>query len=255
MKRLAAGPITRPWVGYIRVSTQEQSEEGVSLEAQRAHLEAWAKLKGVTLLLYADPGFSAGTLDRPALNQVLLKVKTAEIAGIVVTKLDRFSRSSRDILNTLHDLERAGVQFASIKESFDTSTAMGRAVLQIMAAIAELERGLISERTTDALQHKAARLDVYGKIPFGFDGAAPDLRGRPTKLIPNAYEQQVLAEMRAQRDKGMSLSEIAKRLNEAGVLPKHSRKGLWDHSAVRYLLETDRAVDRAARTPPPAVEG
>jgi len=112
---------------YSRVSSQEQVDEGVSIDAQIAALRANAKIQGWEIVdEYADGGFSGGTGDRPALKRLLTDAKKKRFDAIVTCKLDRFFRNLRLLLNLLNDLEQLGIKFVSIQEGLDTSTPHGR---------------------------------------------------------------------------------------------------------------------------------
>lgn len=130
---------------YIRVSTREQVEN-YSIPAQTEKLQAYCKAKGWEIQdTYIDGGYSGATTDRPALQRMLSEIKEIDI--VVVYKLDRLSRSQRDTLELIEDhFLKNEVNFASVTENLDTSTPMGRAMIGIMSAFAQLERELIAER-------------------------------------------------------------------------------------------------------------
>ena len=135
---------------YIRVSTTEQAEEGYSVGEQEARLRAYCSAMGFTVnAVHIDPGFSGATLDRPGINQVIKDVQGGYVKKVIVWKLDRLSRSQKDMLILLEDvfLENS-CDFVSLMESFDTSTPFGRCVIGILAAFAQMERENIRLRTT-----------------------------------------------------------------------------------------------------------
>jgi len=132
---------------YARVSTQEQAVEGVSIEAQVAALQAYARSQGWEIAdEYIDGGYSGGTDERPALKRLLVDAKQHQFNILAVCKLDRFFHNLRLLLNHLHGLEQLGIKFVSTQEGLDTSTPYGNFAVQIMGVIAEFERGRIGER-------------------------------------------------------------------------------------------------------------
>jgi DNA invertase Pin-like site-specific DNA recombinase len=178
-------------IGYIRVSTEEQASHGQSLDAQRAKLEAYAKLYDLELVgVIVDAGASGKSLDREGLQESLTKLRKGGAAGLLIAKLDRLSRSVKD-WNTLIDGyfgEKAGKQLFSVADSIDTRTAAGRLVLNVLMSVAQWERETIGERTRDALQHKIrVKGERCGKVRFGFDLAADG-----KTLVPNAVEQEAI---------------------------------------------------------------
>ena len=162
-------------VGYVRVSTEEQAREGLSLDAQEEKIRAYCTAKGWRLVrIYRDEGFSGKDLNRPALQEMLRDLKANGIQAVVVAKLDRLTRSVRDLGYLIDDLFD-GVALASVEESLDTSGAGGRFVLNILGAVAQWERETISERTRNTLRYKRERGEWVGRVPYGFK-IAPDGR-------------------------------------------------------------------------------
>jgi site-specific DNA recombinase len=142
-------------IGYIRVSTDEQAREGISLDNQRAKIGAYCKLHGLELAgIIEDEGKSAKDLNREGMKAIIGLIQKRGFEAVVVYKLDRLSRKVLDTLTLIELMEKQGVAFHSISEKIDTRTAMGRFFLNIMASLAQMERDLISERTRDALRHK-----------------------------------------------------------------------------------------------------
>lgn len=219
-------------VGYVRVSTAEQADEGVSLAAQRAKLEAYASLYELELVaVVQDAGASAKTLKRDGLKRALSMLDKGKAGGLVVAKLDRLTRSVADwqVLIDGYFSERAGKQLFSVADSIDTRTAAGRLVLNVLLSVSQWEREAIGERTRDALQHKIRNGERCGKVRFGFD-LAPDGKS----LVPNRLEQRAIRLMRKLRDAGESLRTIAAELNERGISTKEGRP--WLHTSVQGIL-------------------
>ncbi|MFQ5946913.1 MAG: recombinase family protein, partial [Anaerolineae bacterium] len=142
----------RGTIGYVRVSTEEQAREGVSLDAQEAALTAYAQFHNLSLTyVIRDAGASGKDLRRPGIQELLGLVQAEEVHTLLVYRLDRLSRRTRDLLELVERFEGAGVSLHSIHEHLDTQTAVGRFVLRTLASLAEMERDLVVERTREAL--------------------------------------------------------------------------------------------------------
>ncbi len=203
-------------VGYVRVSTEEQAREGVSLATQRAQVEAWCVAKGWQLVAtHSDEGISGKSLrGRPGLAQALEQVEKDGGGVLVVTKLDRLSRSVRDILDLVEcRFVKNGATLCSIGESLDSTTASGRFVLTLLAGLAQMEREQVGERTRAALAHKMAQGDWQGNVPFGWRaGDGPGGRKDRRRWVVVPEEQHQLAKARRLRRNGATLRAIASEL-------------------------------------------
>lgn len=175
---------------YVRVSTEGQAEEGYSIDAQKKMLEAWCVSKEYeSYEFYIDPGYSGSNLDRPAMTALIRDIEDNLISHVAVYKLDRLSRSQKDTLYLIEDvLGKNGVGFVSLTENMDTSTPIGRAMLGIISAFAQLERENIKIRTRMGMKErvKGGLWMGGGKIPFGYDYD-------PVKgvLVPNSDAETV----------------------------------------------------------------
>jgi DNA invertase Pin-like site-specific DNA recombinase len=219
-------------IGYIRVSTQEQSESGVSLDAQRAKLEAWAALNDEPeLLVFADAGISGSSMaQRPGLQSALDAVCKKK-GVLVVYSLSRLARSTRDTLQISDRLAKAGAELVSLSEKLDTTSAAGKMLFRLLAVLAEFERDQISERTRTAMAHmRKERRRISRFIPYGW---SVDASG--AALHPNAVEQKTVAKMGSMRARGLSYRAIALSLDEAGV-PTKTGSGAWTAKVVRSVL-------------------
>ena len=158
-------------IGYVRVSTEDQAKEGVSLDNQKSKIEAYCQLKDLELSeIVEDAGISAKNLKRPGVQKVLRMARKKQVDAIVVYKLDRIFRSTVDALETTKMFDKWGVSFHSIEETLDTQSAMGRFFFTLTAALAEMERRIIGERTKAALSHKRSRNEkTGGNVPYGYD--------------------------------------------------------------------------------------
>jgi len=223
-------------IGYIRVSTEDQCANGVSLDAQRAKIEAYCSLKDMDLLeIIEDRGISAKNLNRLGMQRVLDMVKSAkrpkQVESIVVLKLDRMFRSTIDALQTTCLFEKHGVSFHSIQETIDTSSAMGKFFFTLLSSIAELERNQVSERTKLALRHKRLKGEkTGGYVPYGYD-----LDFNTMKLIPNEDEQKAITMMKNYRAQGMTYQVICDLLHQLGIQTKQDKD--WKPNTVRRTLK------------------
>lgn len=161
---------------YIRVSTQEQAIEGYSVPAQKERLINYCKAKDYLVdEIYIDGGFTGSNLNRPGMSRMLRDIKERDTDIIVAYKLDRLSRSQKDTLHLIEDaFLKNDIAFVSMQESFDTSTAFGRATVGILSVFAQLERENIKERTMLGKEERAKEGLWGGGIdPFGYDYRAP----------------------------------------------------------------------------------
>jgi len=220
-------------IGYVRVSTEEQATDGVSLGAQRAKITAYADLYEIDLVaIIEDAGQSAKTLNRPGLQEALELLNKGQAEGLLIAKLDRLSRSVVD-WNQLIDGyfgEKAGKNIWSVADSIDTTTAAGRLVLNVLMSVAQWERETIGERTKDALQHKKSMGERVGQIPYGFDLASDG-----KNLNENPEQQKVIVLMKSLRETGMSFSQIGRELEERGI-PTQKAGRRWTHKNVASIL-------------------
>jgi Site-specific recombinases, DNA invertase Pin homologs len=158
---------------YIRVSTDAQREEGYSIEAQKDMLEGYCKSRQIkNYEVYIDGGFSGSSIERPEVKRLIDNVKRGLIDSVIVYKLDRLSRSQKDTLFLIEDVFNPhNVSFVSLNENMDTSTPIGRAMLGIMSAFAQLERETIRERTRLGMRErvKSGLWMGGGHVPFGYD--------------------------------------------------------------------------------------
>ena len=201
-------------VGYIRVSTADQADNGVSLDAQRARIEAWATANGCELVgVHVDTGLSGKRSDnRPALQAALAEV-TACSGVLVAYSLSRLSRSVADTLAISERLQAAGAELVSLTEKLDTSSAGGKMLFTLLSAFAQFERDLTSERTAAALQHKKQQGQRVGQIPFGYA-----LADDGVSLVEVPHQQRAITLIDKLRSAGMTLQAICDELETAGIL-------------------------------------
>lgn len=217
---------------YIRVSTKMQADDGDSLPMQREELPKYVQYAlGITdYEIFEDAGFSAKNTERPSYQQMMSRVRDGEFTHIVVWKLDRISRNLLDFAGMYAELKDLGVVFISKNEQFDTSTAIGEAMLKIILVFAELERNMTSERVTATMISRAQGGQWNGgKAPFGYD------HPRGTNIFTvNEAEAAVVLQIYDQYEKVPSLLKTATYLNEKGI---KNRSGIpWNPTTVRAIL-------------------
>ena len=218
-------------IGYMRVSTQEQADSRLGLDAQRTAILAEARRRGwaeAELTFIEDAGYTAKNLKRPGIRAALLALETGQADTLVVAKLDRLTRSMADFTGLLQAAAKHRWALVALDLQVDTTTPNGEAMAYVVAVFANLERRLISERTKAGLA-EAARRGVR--------------LGRPRSL-PDAVVARIVAE----RQQGATLQAIADRLTEDGVAGAQGGRR-WYPSTVRAVLQS---AERP--TPPPTVE-
>jgi DNA invertase Pin-like site-specific DNA recombinase len=221
-------------IGYIRVSTDEQAKEGMSLENQEDKIRAYCNLKDFELIeIVKDAGISAKNLQRPGAQKVIEMAQTKMVDAVVVYKLDRMFRSTVDALETTKRFDTWGVSFHSIEETLDTKSALGRFFFTLTAALAEMERGIIGERTRDVLQRKKQNGEVYGHVPFGYKR----FKGR---LLANRAEQEIVKKVLDLRDKGLNFSRISRELNKLGLKTKKGSQ--WYPQTVKNIITLQESL-------------
>ena len=216
---------------YIRVSTQYQVDRA-SLPVQREELINYAKyaLDITDCVVFEDAGYSAKNTDRPDYQRMMARVRTGEFSHLLVWKIDRISRNLLDFAAMYAELKKLGIVFVSKNEQFDTSSAMGEAMLKIILVFAELERNMTSERVS-AVMLSRANDGIWngGKVPFGY---AYDKDSKQFSIIED--EAQVVLHIYDLYESVKSLTTAAKSLNEKGV---RSRTGKpWNPTTVRTML-------------------
>ncbi|HKU66188.1 MAG TPA: recombinase family protein [Candidatus Baltobacteraceae bacterium] len=218
----------RKIVAYARCSTDEQATNGTSIESQTSRIEQYAGAMGFEITeMISDPGFSAKSLLRPGMGQILQGIACGEIGVVVVLKLDRLTRSIADLQNLLALCEKHDVRMISVCESLDTESAAGRLVVNVLGTFAQFEREIIAERTAMGLTTKRRKGHAYGRTPFGF-------RRVDDRLVPDADAQAALVRVRTMYDDGASYACIADWLNEQSIATPQGGK-TWYAASVRKL--------------------
>ena len=202
-------------LGYVRVSTDEQSDSGAGLEAQRRAIAAECKRRGWKLVeVIEDAGFSAKDLKRPGIQAALQALESGDAKALVAAKLDRLSRSMIDFTALMATAQKQGWALVALDCAVDTTTPAGEAMANVLATFAQFERRLIALRTREALAVKRSQ----------------GVRlGRPPTLDP-----KTVSRIRRERRRGKTLAAIAAGLAEDQVPTAHG--GRWHAATVRAVL-------------------
>lgn len=216
---------------YIRVSTHWQIDKD-SLQVQKRELIAYAEMVlGITdYVIFEDPGYSAKNTDRPAYQLMMDRLRTGEFTHLLVWKIDRISRNLLDFASMHSELKKLGVAFVSKNEQFDTSSAIGEAMLKIILVFAELERNMTSERVTAVMLSRANNGQWNGgKVPYGYIYEKEDKiflshpdEANVVKYIYNTYEQY------------QSVLYVARSLNDKGYRTRQGKE--WSTNTVYKIL-------------------
>lgn len=218
-------------IGYIRVSTKKQVDEGVSLEAQKKMLKGYTGLYGHELVkIIVDAGESAKSLSRKGVQEVIESLKNNEAEGVLITKLDRLVRSRKDFFELMDKYFYKDFSLLTVSGQIETKSANGRLTVNMMADIAQWEREIIAERTRAAMQHKKSKGEYTGGcVPYGFDLHADGVR-----LVRNETEQETLEKMKTLRSSEYSYRKISKILVRQGRLARTGKP--FNPNSIRQMV-------------------
>ncbi len=220
-------------VGYVRVSTPTQAATGEGLNVQRELISGFVKNKGWTLHhVYVDEGISGlKSENRPALQELLQDAKNKDFETVIVSRLSRFGRNARDILNNIHVLQQSEVNFVSVKEAIEFSTSYGRAMNTVFAAMAELEREIIAEQMSEGKMTKWRGNRMFnGKPPCGYHWNEKINQIEINEEEKKIYEKIVDLYLNYR----MSMKDIGIKLKEEGIICK---KRPFTSSTISYILK------------------
>lgn len=238
MRRSASSTPKGLAIGYVRVSTDEQARDGVSIAVQSSRIRAYAEAKGFTIEnVLTDEGRSGKSLDRPGLRDLLTQCERADVGHVVVWRLDRLTRRTRHLLALVEDLFLARkVELHSVSESLDTSTPHGRFVLTLLGGLSQMERELIGDRTRAAMAYKRDQQQPTSHPPLGFRvvGTRQRMVAIPTELI---VVKRILTDWHS----GLGYAAIARALNAERTPTK--KGGMWYRSTVRAIVARERSYD------------
>ena len=214
---------------YIRVSTDRQAKEGDSLEEQESELKKFCEYRNFQIhKIYVERGKSGGNTNRPEYQKLVADLEAKKIQAIVVKKLDRLSRSLLDFEQLMTRLQANESEFISLRENFDTTTAMGKAMLRIALIFAQLEREQTAERIKDVFSWRAEQgLYNGGTRPFGYDSLS-------SELIPHKQEKKIVQFIFNTFLDKKSTTAVARDCNVAGFLNR--RGAAWDKRQIHKIL-------------------
>lgn len=233
-------------IAYLRVSTDEQARNGLSLDAQREKIEHYcaSQERHELVAVYEDPGVS-GTVppgERPGLSAALacLLSKQPTADGLIVWKLDRFTRRLSDLLDAAKEFKRYRRDLVSVSEQIDTSSAVGKMMFAMLGAFAEFERDQISDRTRSGLDQVRKQGREAGRwTPWGWrtaDGSYTVKPGDKRAFVEHEGEQLLIEWMRRKRAEGASFAEIATSMMLAGMDNPRTDHKLWTGPRIRKIL-------------------
>lgn len=212
---------------YIRVSTDEQADEGYSLKAQRDRLQHYAAFKKWDIYrIYEDGGFSGASTDRPSFKQMLEDARAKKFDLILTYKLDRLGRSVKDLVLLVDELRSIGVDFASASQNIDTSDHTGMFTFHIFAALAELERGMITERTNEGKEQAVREGKHMSKAPFGYLIQKGELTKDPetAPIVREVFDEYIRS------GSMLTVSRIIQRRHGVKLHPTHIGRLLGNHT-------------------------
>lgn len=219
-------------VGYIRVSSDEQAKEGLSLEAQRRKITAYCELKELDLVdIYSDEAVSGFKQleKRPGGQQAYQALMTGQVTHLVAIKLDRCFRNTGDAIAKATEFQKKGIDLHLLDVNVDTSTATGKMFFTVLAMLAQFERDITGERTKTVLDMKKKDGLVYNHEPYGKTRI-------DDKLVDNTDECSTIDHILALRQDGESFHEIARILDIEGRKPK--KADCWNAMTVRKICQT-----------------
>ena len=215
---------------YIRVSTERQANEGDSLEEQENELKKFCDFRQFAIhQTYIERGKSGGNTNRPEYQKLVKDIQERKINAVVVKKLDRLSRSLLDFENLMRMMNDNDVEFISIKENFDTTTAMGKAMLRVALVFAQLEREQTSERLSDVMGYRASQ-GIYngGTRPLGYTVINKE-------LVPYKKEKQIVELIFQKFIETRSTVSVATFLNETGFSDQKARP--FEKRQIQWILQ------------------
>jgi len=200
---------------YVRVSTQDQVQHGFSLNAQQDSLQGYAKALGYDIFkVYREEGKSGKDMKRVEMQQMLSDAKEKKFSAIFIYKLDRFSRSLKDLILTIDQLKEWGIDFVSLSDRIETASAQGKLMFHIVSAFAEFERNIIGDRTKFTMERRAKEGGFITRAPRGYKMFHKQL------IIDPINVDKVREIFREYLDSSISLSQLAKKnnLTTSGVI-------------------------------------
>lgn len=228
-------------IGYVRVSTDKQVREGVSVENQVERIREFCDRDNLELVdIIRDEGISGGkNRSRSGFVRLLEKIETDEIDAVVLYSLERLSRDMLTILSLERYLDEYDVTLYTVEGKIDTSTIDGWMSFSMKAFMGEMERRQVKSRTKKAMDHMKKNGRVVGDIPFGFKREG-DL------LVEIPEEQSIITQVNAMYSHGMNLSSIVRTLNRDGIKTRNGND--WDTTQIRRLIDGYKQTRKRRKT-------
>jgi len=230
---------------YIRVSTEEQAKHGFSLDAQEESLKNYASALGYEIFkIYRDEGKSAKDLKRPEMLQLLEDAEKRKFQSIFIYKLDRFSRSLKDLILTMDKLKEWGIDFVSLQDKIETTSASGKLMFHIISAFAEFERNIIGDRTKFGMERKAKQGGFITKAPKGYNLVNKELiiKDQEAEQVKKIFEEFLNSDIsltRLAKKHSMTTSGIKKLLKNTTYLGKVKFAGQESKGQHKPLIEEE----------------
>jgi site-specific DNA recombinase len=222
-------------IGYSRVSTKEQAENGNSLEHQKKKIRQWCQLRDLELEgVIEDAGFSAKSKRRPGLTELKKMVRNQEIDAVVCVDMDRLFRNTLDCLKFKDLCEKKDIGPHFIRQLIDTTTPEGEFMFTILAATARFESRKNGQRVAGIIKHRKSKNLIYGQVPYGW-------RREGNDLVPDKEELKVIRQMHALKRNGLSYNLLAQELDKAGIPTKNGCKK-WHRQKVHDIIERTKEV-------------
>ncbi|MBU0470808.1 MAG: recombinase family protein [Nanoarchaeota archaeon] len=231
---------------YVRVSTEEQAREGFSLAAQEDALKNYCNALGYKIYeIYKDEGKSAKDIkNRPAMCKMLQDAENKCFSAIFIYKLDRFSRSLKDLILTIEKLKEWEVDFVSLQDKMETASASGKLMFHIISAFAEFERNIIGERTSFGMERKNKEGGAVNRPPFGYLMINKKLIPDPEKKglikqIFNTYLYNEISLNKLAKMHNLTVNGLKKILTNRTYLGKVKFAGILNKGIHEPLIEED----------------
>ena len=237
-------PVNKPLAAiYIRVSTEEQAQHGYSLAGQEDALKNYCSALGYEIYqIYRDEGKSAKDIrHRPAMQELLSDAENNKFSAIFIYKLDRFSRSLKDLILTIDKLKEWGIDFVSLQDRIETASASGKLMFHIISAFAEFERNIIGERTTFGMARKSKEGGAVSKPPFGYKmmDKRLELDSEKAGQVQHLFERYLegVSLNKLARDYGLTVNGIKKVLKNRAYVGKVKFAGVENEGVHTHLVE------------------
>jgi len=225
---------------YIRVSTEEQAKFGFSINAQKEKLTNYAKIKEWPIYnYYIDEGLSGKDLNRPMIKKLLKDIKEKKVNNVLVFKIDRLTRSTKDLISLIDFFKNKNCEFNSLTESIDTSSPTGRMFIKIIGLFAEFERESIAERIKLGLERKVK--EGYSICSSTASYGYQKLKGVKIQVINNE-EGKVVKKIFSLYLNGKSLEEIKEYLIRRKIKTKKNR--VWTKKTIKNILSNPNYIGK-----------